>query len=810
MSDGHTSKLPAEALYRSADLSSLSFETTADLEPVDGFAGQQRAVNAVHFGSRIEKSGFNLFAIGSVGSRMRDTVTAMLKSKAADLPMPSDWVYVNNFTESHKPVAIELPTGQGPRFRKAMRELIDDLNAALPMAFESEDYQTRRAAIEEAFQKNQADAFSALRSKAGEKDIVVLRTPMGFALAPTQDGQVVPPEEFSKWPEDKQKETQKTIRTLEKDLEQIVRQIPGWDKKRREELRALNSETAGHAVGQQIDEAKSEFDDIEPVNAHLEAMRTDLVDNVAALVMKPDGDHAPAVETGPMGPFERYDVNLLVTQEGRTDGVPVVEELHPTLGNLTGRIEYLSQQGVLVTNFRHIMAGALQRANGGYLLLDIRALLTEPYSWTALKRVLQRGDIRIEDIDRVLGLTNTVKLEPDPIPLNLKIVLFGDRMLYYMLAAIDPQLGEHFKVLADFEDDIDRSSETEAIHARLIAAMVRDDGLRPIEREGVGLLIEHAARLADDAGKLTLIIDRLRDVMVEADFLSTQEGRDTVSRDDIQRALDERTRRASRLRERSQEQILRNIALIDTEGARTGQINGLSVLELGGFRFGRPTRITCRVRPGGGTVVDIEREAKLGGPIHSKGVLILAGYLAGRYAIDTPMSLHASLVFEQSYGGVEGDSASSVELYALLSALADIPLRQDIAVTGSVNQHGDIQAIGGVNEKIEGFFDICKARGLTGTQGVAIPQSNLRHLMLRRDVVEACKAGMFAVYPLSTVDEGIALLTGRHTGVRADDGTYPKDTINAAVEARLRQFAAIRQRFGASDAGRKKPEDEAS
>jgi lon-related putative ATP-dependent protease len=512
--------------------------------------------------------------------------------------------------------------------------------------------------------------------------------------------------------------------------------------------------------------------------------------------MRPEGGEGrtdPATRLG--GPFDRYEVNVLVSHAEKGKSIPIVEELHPTLSNLIGSIEYVSQHGVLITNFHLIKAGAIHRANGGFLLLDVRHLLMEPFSWSALKRTLRQREIRIEDVGRFLGLTSTVSLEPDPISLDLKVVLFGDRLLYYLLAAFDPEVSEHFKVLADFEDDVSRSPESEAIHTRLISSIVRRDGLRPVDRNGVGLVLEHAARIADHADKLTLLTDQIRDVLAEADFWASEAKRSVITRADVERALDEKIRRSSRLRDRALETILQDVALIDTTGARVAQVNGLSVTELGGFRFGRPTRITCRTRPGSGKLVDIEREVELGGPIHSKGVLILSGFLAGRYALDTPMSLFASLVFEQSYGGVEGDSASSAELYTLLSALSELPLRQDLAVTGSVNQHGQVQAIGGVNEKIEGFFDICRIRGLNGTQGVLIPKSNIQHLMLRQDVIEACKAGTFSIFPIGTIDEGIALLTGCQAGERGVDGVYPSGSVNLLVEDRLHSFAHIRQSF---------------
>ena len=792
------SPLPAEQLYRATDLSALQFATTAELQPIDGLVGQARALEALRFGTQVDKSGFNLFVIGPHGARMQDAVKAVLVDEARGKASPSDWVYVNNFTDADRPVAIELPAGRARQFHEAMHKLIDDLKTALPAVFQSEDYQTRRGAIDESFHRKQTEAFTALRDEAAAKDIVLLRTPLGFALAPAKKGEVVPPEEFGSWPEQKRAEVQATIEALERNLEHIIHQLPQWEKQRRDELRQLNRDTAKFAVDQLIEETKAAFAQLPRVAEHIEMVRADLVENVAMFVAKgeedTDEDEPKYFKAG--SPFDRYEVNVLVTQDGREPGAPIVEELHPALGNLIGRIEYLPLRGALVTNFRLIKAGALHRANGGYLLLDARSVLTEPFSWAALKRTLRRGQIAIEDIGRFLGLTNTVSLEPDPIPLKVKVILFGDRLLYFLLAALDPELAEHFKVLADFENDFARTPENEATLARLLATLVRRDNLKALDRDAVGLVLDHAARLADHAGKLSLVVEQLREVLIEADYCARDAKHDVIARADVERALAARIRRVARLRDRAQEAILEKVALIDTEGSHVGQINGLSVTELGGFTFGRPSRITCQVRPGSGKVVDIEREVELGGPVHSKGVLILSGFLAGRYALDTPMSLFASLVFEQSYGGVEGDSASAAELFTLLSALAEAPLRQDLAVTGSVNQHGEIQAIGGVNEKIEGFFDICAKRGLSGTQGVLIPQANVQHLMLRQDVIDACKAGRFAIYPIATIDDGIALLTGLEPGRRGRDGTYPPGSINRRVEDRLHGFARIRKAFG--------------
>ena len=792
--------LQPNQLYRPTNLSALAFSTTAELQPIDGLVGQARALEAIRFGTQISKAGFNLFVIGPNGARMQDAVKAVLAEEVRGKPSPSDWVYVNNFIDADRPIAIELPAGHARNFHDAMHKLIDDLKSALPAVFQSEDYQTRRGAIDESFQKKQGEAFSALHDKAAKKDIVLLRTPLGFALAPAKNDKVVPPDEFTTWPEDKRHEVQRTIEALEKDLEHIIHQIPQWETQRRDEVRQLNRDTAKYAVDQLIEDTKALFKDLPRVVQHIETVRADLVENVAMFIGKSEDDESDTSEFRPGNVFDRYEINVLVTQDSDKQA-PIVEELHPALANLIGRIEYIPVRGALVTNFRLIKAGAVHRANGGYLLLDARSVLLEPFSWAALKRMLRQGKIAIEDIGRFLGFTSTVSLEPDPIPLNVKVILFGDRLLYFLLAAFDPELAEHFKVLADFENDLARTPENEAVLARLVASLARRDALNALDRDAVALVLEHAARLAEHASKLSLVVEQLREILIEADFCARDAKRSVITRADVDSALAARIRRAARLRDRTQEAILEKVALIDTVGSHVGQINGLSVTELGGFSFGRPTRITCQVRPGSGKVVDIEREVELGGPVHSKGVLILSGFLAGQYALDTPMSLFASLVFEQSYGGVEGDSASSAELYALLSALADVPLRQDLAVTGSVNQYGEIQAIGGVNEKIEGFFDICHARGLTGTQAVLIPQANVQHLMLRKDVTDACAAGHFAVYPIATINEGLALLTGISAGERTTDGAYPLGSVNRRVEDRLRAFASIRKNFASQTTG---------
>jgi lon-related putative ATP-dependent protease len=785
--------LPPERLRQATDPASLAFETTAQLEPIGTPIGQERALEALRFGTRIDAAGFNLFVIGSPGAGLDRAVKALLKEKAAAEPAPADWVYVNNFDQPQKPRALTLPPGRGPQLRDAIRDLIKDLEVALPAAFESPEYQSRRGAIDEAFRKKQEAAFSELTSAAAQRRVAIVRTPVGFGVAPLgDDGEVLKPEVFNAMPESERDAVHATLGEFEKRLEEILQAIPGWDKQRRDDIRALDRDTAKYAVGHTIDDTKQHVADLPQVLEHLDRMRDDMLDRVAMLIA-PRREDGEAEGRPDDGSLQSYAINVFVTQAGGSGHAPVVEELHPSLGNLVGRIEHEWHRGMLVTNFRRLKAGALHRANGGYLLLDARSVLFEPFAWLALKRALKTGRIRIEGADEFLSIASTVSLDPDPIPLDVKVVLVGDRLLYYLLAHYDPDLAVHFKVLADFDDALDRAPDAEAMFARMIAGLAQREKLLPLDRGAVAGVIEHAARLAQDARKLTLHGDRLRDLLVEADFHAREAGHGVTGAADVARAIDERTRRAGRLRDRSRESQLRGIALVDTAGARVGQVNGLSVIEIGDAPFGHPTRITARVRPGGGRVVDIEREVELGGALHSKGVLILTGLLAGRYALDVPLSLAATLVFEQSYGGVDGDSASSAELYALLSALADVPLRQDLAVTGSVNQLGQVQAIGGVNDKIEGFFDLCAARGLTGTQGVLIPASNVQHLMLRADVIDACAAGRFAVYPVAHVDEGIELLTGLPSGTRDADGRFAAGSVNARVEDRLREFARVRR-----------------
>ncbi|MSP00005.1 MAG: ATP-binding protein [Acetobacteraceae bacterium] len=788
--------LPPDRLYRRTDPAALDFATTEEMAQLPGLIHQPRAREAIGFGTCIGQPGFNIFAVGDTAGRVREAIRLMLDEAALSQRGPPDWVYVYNFADPQRPRALSLPAGRAPGFQKAVHDLIAELKAALPAVFESEDYQKQRGAMEQAIQAKGQAAFAALNEKAQAKNIAILRTPAGFTLAPMRDGKIVPPADFNAWPRDEQLAIQQAIESLEKDLEDTLRGMPRLEKETRDAVQALERETARLAMEHPVEQAKADFADLPEILAHLETLTADLLQNVHLFTARQEAAADPVLAMRLDGALEKFEINVLISQSDHGLDAPVVEELNPTLANLVGRIEYMQMQGALVTNFRQIKAGALHRANGGTLLLDVRALLSEPYSWAALKRALTRREIVIEDVTRFIGMTTTVSLEPDPIPLNIKVVLFGDRSLYYMLSAADPDLARHFKVLADFDDSFERTVENEMMLARMIGAMAKQEGLKPLDREAVGRIIEHAARIAEDQTHLTLRVELIRDLVTEISHWAGVAHRTVATKDDVEHAIAKQIARASRIRDLGQSMIVRNIALIDTSGAQVGQVNGLSVMSLGGFAFGKPTRITCSVRPGAGRIVDIEREVELGGPLHSKGVLILSGYLASRYGQDTPISLNASLVFEQSYGGVDGDSASSTELYALLSAISELPLRQDIAVTGSVNQHGIVQAIGGANDKIEGYFDICVARGLTGTQGVMIPASNAQNLMLRADVTEACASGKFSIWPIETIGQGIELLTGHAMGERGVDGIYPEGTVNRAVVDRLERFARVVKEVG--------------
>jgi lon-related putative ATP-dependent protease len=783
--------LPSALLRRGCDPAQFGFETTAELAPLDGAPGQDRATRAIEFGVGMRHEGYNLFAMGPEGSGRHSLVRRRLEAEARRLAVPADWCYVFNFDAPHRPRALRLPPGEAPAFRSAMARLVEDLSAAIAAAFETDEYRNRHREIEAELAERQEHAINEVGERARGQRIALIRTPNGFGFGPmnkAQDG-VMEPDEFAALPPEEQQRYEGEIAALQKALGDVFHEMPKWRREAHDKMRALDREVTRAAVNSLIDELAARYAALPEVQRYLGQVKQDTLENAAAFRQHKDGE-TPTLFGIPLPrpegmeiPFRRYAVNVLIEHAGAA-GAPVVGEDHPSHAALVGRIEHVSQMGALVTDFTLIKAGALHRANGGYLVLDAMKVLTQPYAWEALKRSLRSRAVDIRTLGQELGIISTVSLEPEPIPLDVKVVLVGERPLYYLLHAWDPEFAELFKVAVDFEEDMPRGESDDAQYARLIAGCAKHEKLRPLDREAVARVVEQQARDAGDAHKLSVRMQALVDLLREADYWAATAGREVIGAADVRRALEAQVARADRVRERLREHIVRGSLLIDTAGSRVAQVNGLSVVQLGDFAFGTPHRITARVRLGNGRVVDIERESELGGPVHSKGVLILSGYLSGRYVLNKPLSLAASLVFEQSYGGVEGDSASSAELYALLSALADAPLRQSLAVTGSVNQHGDIQAIGGVNEKIEGFFDLCRERKLTGGQGVLIPEANVKNLMLREDVVDAVKAGSFGVYAVRTVDQGIELLTG-----------LPAHEVHARVEERLSGYAERARAF---------------
>ena len=799
-------RLEANALANCCQPESFDFETTDELEDLTEIIGQSRAVHAVHFGIGIQREGYNLYVMGPPGMGKHTMVRQFLEQKACSQPQPSDWCYVNNFKQPHKPRALELPHGRGEQLRQDMEQLVEELTTAIPSAFESDDYRSQIQALEDELKEQQEKAFGELSEAATNKQVKLFRTPSGFAFAPQRNGEVVSPEDFEKLPPEEQERIEKIVAILQEQLQEIIQHIPQWRRDTRDKVKAVNRKVAMSAVGHLIEELKKNYHDLPAVLGYLDEVEQDVVHNVTDFIKTEESSDVLGGQqpTDPKA-MHRYKVNNLILNN-RGEGAPVMYLDNPTYLNLVGRAEHMAQFGTLVTDFTLLKPGALHEANGGYLLVDAHKLLTQPYAWEGLKRALYSSQINIEPLEKMLSLVSTVSLEPEPIPLDIKVVILGDRRLYYLLQEYDPDFGELFKVQADFEERIDRSDENNQLIARLIATIARKEKLMPFHRSAVAQVIDYASRHVEDAEKLTTHMRSIADLLREADYWARQDGRDVVQEADIRHTIDEQLHRASRVRERIQEAIQRGDIFIDCEGSKVGQVNGLSVIGLGNYMFGQPSRITATVHIGEGQVVDIEREVEMSGPIHSKGVLILSSLIASRYARKHPLSLSASLVFEQNYGGVDGDSASLAELCALLSALAELPIKQSFAMTGSINQHGQVQPIGGVNEKIEGFFEVCRTRGLTGEQGVIIPASNVKNLMLHPDVVEAVKANQFHIYSVETADQALGLLTGVEPGEADAEGNYPPDSINGMVHARLEEMAHIRQSF--ADSHHHKDEDE--
>jgi lon-related putative ATP-dependent protease len=820
----HVEPLPSQALRWQCDPNDFDFETSDELAELDKIIGQERAVEAIEFGIGIRGQGYNLFALGPMGTGKHDIVRHFLSRQASAQETPPDLCYVQNFEKDRHPRKLLLPAGRGHELCEDMDNLVEDLKAAIPAAFESDDYQARHSAINQEFRKKQQDALTQLEEISKERGISLLQTPEGIGFAPIIDGEVVPPTETEKLSEEDRDRAQEAIDELEEMFRKELQSAPRWERQRREKLKALREEIASSVVQAPIDELCDKYEGLPEVVSHLGEVKEDIVDNADYFVLARRSEHArmvsltPEAEPGALADadggrpnasqesgsgqskevsFRRYRANVLV-DNSELDGAPVVYEDDPTLDRLLGKIEHLAQFGALVTDFNLIHPGALHRANGGYLIIDARKILMNPLSYEQLKRALFSEQVHIESAKQVMGMASTVTLEPEPVDLEVKVILLGERELYYQLDQMDHEFSELFKVAADFNEAMPRDGNIDSF-SRLVAAFARESECAPLDRKAMAQVLERAARLANDREKFSTHSESIRDLVRESNYWAGQNDHDVIHCEDVRQAVDAQKRRAGRVKERLEEQIERETLLIDTDGEVVGQVNGLSVLTIGRFAFGRPHRITASARLGKGDLVDIERESDLGGPLHSKGMLILAGFLGSRFGTKTPLSLTASLVFEQTYGGIDGDSASLAEACALLSELADAPARQDVAMTGSINQQGRVQAIGGANEKIEGFFDICQRRGLTGEQGALIPASNVEHLMLREDVIEAVEEGQFHIWVVRSVDEAMHLLTGVEPGQVDAEGNYPEDTINGRVASTLSDFARRVRKFSAHD-----------
>lgn len=775
--------LSPERLRRICHHEHFDFETTAELNAVGTIIGQPRGTRAIEFGISIQSRGYNMFVLGESGTGRTTAIHRFLREKTGDRPVPPDWVYVNNFTVPYQPRAIALPAGQGRAFQSAIHELVHNLQDDLPKAFNSDLYREALEALTGRVDERQEALFNQLAARAAEQGFGLVGTPSGPAVAPIQEGKVLTPEEFQQLPLEQQQQILAQQEALNKELQNALEELQQVSTQVRSEMKQLEREVAVSAVSHYFKHWQRLYQNEEEVLLYLAELEADVYEHLQ--------DFRPAGDDQDEPPdLSRYQVNLFV-DNSETTGAPVIVEANPTLHNLIGRVEYEMRYGVMSTHFTNLKAGSLHHANGGYLIVSARDLLRHSSAWEALKRAIKSEQILLQSPERMDGAqVLATSLDPEPIPFNVKIILLGSPGLYYWLYDEEEDFGELFKVKADFDSEMPRDDQHEYEYALFIANRCREEGLRHFDRPAVEKVVEYGARLAQHQDRLSTRFGEITDLVREASFWSGQNGRDIVTAADVQTATNERIYRANRIEERMREDIVDEQVFITTTGTAVGQVNGLSVLDMGDYAFGQPGRITARTYLGEDGVINIEREVELAGPIHNKGLLTLVGYLGGHYALDHPLSLSASLTFEQNYGSIDGDSASAAELLALLSSLSNIPIRQGVAVTGSVNQWGEIQPVGGVTEKVEGFYKICQARGLTGDQGVVIPAANVPHLMLNEEVVQAASEGRFHIWAVRTIDEAMELLTGKPAGERDTvTGDYPPGSIHAIVQERLRHLA---------------------
>lgn len=792
-------KLTSDQLYRKCDPSKFDFNSTADLEERLSALGQDRAIHAVELGIHIKSRGYNLFCLGPEGTGKTSLVKRILEKEAKNRKTPDDWAYVYNFDEPYKPIAISFPAGQAAEFAKDVDELLEELSDSLPEIIESEEYKAALGIIRQKYKTKKEEYINVLQKKAKGKRVSLLHMQMGLVVAPMKDGEVLSPDAFEQLPEEEKKMIMDDLNAMQEEIENATQDLPRWEEKQKREITVLREKFVRSAVKDPIDALRKKYKSLQP-SRFLKQIQDNILNNIDDFVPTDSDKQAAAAgaEEDPLqlllskmkqpeeDKFAKFKVNVIV-KNVPDSGAPIITVDYPTQGNLVGKVERIQQYGALLTDFTLIKAGALHQANGGFLLLDARKVLEQPYAWDSLKRAIASKRVKIEAPSEETSFT-TISLDPEPIPLDIKVVLTGDFEIYELLSERDPDFRDFFKVEADFGMIMDRNAENEVEYAKLIGSLSKKKQLRSLNRQAVARVIEYASRLADDAGKLTAHISSIGDLLREADYWARVSNSKQIGKNHIDQAIEAQIYRSDRIKKAMLEEIDKGTILMDVKGERVGQINGLVVYDFSRYSFGKPARITTQVRIGKGDFMDIEREISMSGPIHTKGVLILKSLISNRFAKHSPLSLSASIVFEQSYGGVDGDSASSTEYYCLLSAISNIPIKQNIAVTGSINQFGEIQPIGGVNEKIEGFFDVCAHDGLTGKQGVIIPRTNVDNLMLRADIVQAVEEGRFTIYAIDTVDDGIEILTGVKAGKADNNGNYPKGTVNYLVEESLRQY----------------------
>jgi len=802
-------ELRVEQLKKTCDYEMFDFETTKEIEPLEGIIGQERASRAMEFGVRVEKQGYNIYVAGLNGTGRNTYTRSIIERIAREKPVPEDWCYVYNFEDPDQPIDISMPSGIGAQFKEDMDKLNQKLKEQIPKAFSGEEYNKRKSRILQQFQEESAKLMEELNETAKEYGFIFKRNVNGFISIPLIDGKPVSEEQYRELDEETLKEIEERNGQLQMITVEVFNKIKELEREIQDVLKKLDEEVGMNAAGYLIKQMKQKYErfNCERVLEHLDRVQKDIIENVTDFKGNEEDSSSTnipwLVKAKKTDHTFKYRVNLFI-DSSKLEHAPVIIENNPTYYNLIGKVEYENQLGVLTTNFTKIKPGALHRANGGYLIIQARDVLTNQFAWEALKRALKTKQVSIENIGEHIGYVATSSLKPKPIPLDVKVVMIGNYNIHQLLYNLDEDYKKLFKIKADFEIEMNKNDEHMYKIASFISKRCKVENLRHFHKSAVGKVIEYSSRLAERQNKLSTRFNEIVEIIDESDAWAGMEDARYVMEEHVTKAIKEKIYRSNKYEKKIQEYIMDGTILIDTEGTVVGQVNGLSVLDMGEYSFGRPSRITAATYAGKKGIINIEREAKMSGNIHDKGVLILSGYLGRKFAQKSPLSLTTSIAFEQSYGGIDGDSASSTELYAVLSSLSEIPIKQNIAVTGSVNQNGEIQPIGGANQKIEGFFRVCMGKGLTGDQGVMIPYQNVDNLMLDDDVIEAVREGKFHIYPVKTVEQGIEILTGIPAGVPDLEGNYPEGTVYRKVQKKLEDFRKIVEKSEEEDKEDKK------